>query len=128
MFEEELFSETNLMRDVNRSMLRRYVILAMIARGLLSETMIDSHSEKTFTMRIYGDEIGYRYGERVMYANEQDVKLLIDFLESKVAEKYGAERMSILKRSIQKSVPDEVEKIGIEWLQKWQSDEDWPLT
>ena len=128
MFEEELFSEANLMRDVNRSMLRRYVILAMIARGLLSETMIDSHSEKTFTMRIYGDEIGYRYGERVMYANEQDVKLLIDFLESKVAEKYGAERMSILKRSIQKSVPDEVEKIGIEWLQKWQSDEDWPLT
>ena len=71
---------------------------------------------------------GYRYGERVMYANEQDVKLLVDFLESKVAEKYGAERMSILKRSIQKSVPDEVEKIGIEWLQKWQSDEDWPLT
>lgn len=128
MFEEELFSEANLMRDVNRSMLRRYVILAMIARGLLSETMIDSHSEKTFTMRIYGDEIGYRYGERVMYANEQDVKLLVDFLESKVAEKYGAERMSILKRSIQKSVPDEVEKIGIEWLQKWQSDEDWPLT
>ena len=116
------------MRDVNRSMLRRYVILAMIARGLLSETRIDSHSEKTFTMRIYGDEIGYRYGERVMYANEQDVKLLVDFLESKVVEKYGAERMSILKRSIQKSVPDEVEKIGIEWLQKWQSDEDWPLT
>ena len=128
MFVLERFSEANHMRDVNRSMLRRYVILAMIFKGLLSETRIDSQSGKTFTLPVYGDEIDYRFGTRVMYANEQDVKYLVDFLEGKVAEKYGAERMCILKRSIRKSEPDDVEKIGMEWLKKWQSDEDWPLT
>lgn len=121
----------NSLREINRNVLRKYVYLALADKGMLSGKRVarseflspsDPGPEKEFTVQIYGDDINHRFGNRVMFANTHDVNALMSFLEKEV----GDERMDILKRSMAPE-PDDVEKVGMEWLRRWRAGEPMPL-
>lgn len=126
-----VFDYYNPLKEVNRNVLRRYVYKALDAKGMLSGKRVarsefllpeDPGPEKEYTVQIYGEDLDHRYGNRVMFANPQEVYALMSFLEKEV----GEERMEILKRSLAPG-PDDVEKVGIEWLKKWRAGEPLPL-
>ncbi len=121
----------NCLKDINRGVLRRYVLLALDDRKMLSPrsiteddlTAAKKESDKTYTHIVYGDDINHRHGGQVFFANKHDVDTLMSFLEAII----GPARMDMLKRNIN-GEPDDVEKVASEYYRKWKlSDEDWPL-
>lgn len=106
------------LKEINRGVLRRYVLLALDDRKMLKK-----ESDKTYTHIVYGDDINHRHGGQVFFANQHDVDKLMSFLEEKV----GHDRMKHFERNV-KGKPDDVERIGMEYYMKWKtSDVEWPL-
>ena len=123
---------TSVLYSINRKVLTQFALLALDDRGLLCGHRVaksefadvtDPGPEKTFTYQVYGEDLNGRYGNRVMFANEEEVNTLVNFLIKQV----GDERMHIFKRSIGNHEPDDVERIGREWYRRWGAGESWPL-
>ena len=119
--------------ECNENILLRYVYAALADYGMLSGKMIkksefarpeDPEPEKTFTVQILGDDIGYRFGKRVMFANDGDVKTLLKILVNEV----GNDRMHCIHESLESNEPNDVHKVGIKWLAKWKRGDGWPLS
>ena len=124
----------NLLKDINRKILRGFVFRALDDRGMISsrqvtkEDLIFAHDKvglgKTFTVTIYGDDLGGKYGGKVFFANEGDVKKCMNFLEDYI----GPAKMGEFTRSISSLEPDPITKVGQMFYEKWKvSDEEWPL-
>lgn len=118
-------------RNINEGTLRRYALLALADRNMLSPRMVTEEDliahkkgeNKTFTLMVYGDDIHGRYGNQVMFANSEDVHKLMSFMENVV----GPKTMEKFERHINGD-PDDVEVIASSYYKKWKtSDEDWPL-
>lgn len=131
-----LHRQSDALYGVNRKVLTYYVLQALADKDLLSGKRVsksefasdtDPEPEKSFTYQVYGEDIGFRYGKQVMFADEKDVAKMLDFLEKEIKELFGEERMFTVKRSIATTEPDDVELMGQKWLKKWRAGEPLPL-
>ncbi len=120
----------SVLREVNRNVLRRFALRTLARKGYLSPRLVEKsrflapeapEPKKTFTVQVYGDEIGT--GNRVFFANSEDLNTLMRIMEDIV----GEERMGMIKKSISTNEPDDVEKVGMDCYKKWMADIDWPL-
>lgn len=119
-------TERSIFYEMNVKTLLNYVYQALADHDMLcthrvSEEAAEITGGKSYTIQIYGEDLNFRFEKQVMFANREDVSILIDILEKKV----GKDRMQKAEYTINQYGPDDLNKAGIEMRKKWK--EEWPL-
>ena len=126
-------------KETNRNILLKYVLLALDDREMLSKVMVTEDSlpkakkmvprsraskakGKTYTYQVYGEMLDGRHGKQVYFANTEDIKVLLSFLEKKVGESLMTETNIFIGNE-----SNAIQKIGLTYLKKWKAGEEWPL-